>query len=338
MSDKLEYSKCYSRVVGNLVSKRTGETQSIWVVIPCYNVANHIRSVIQNIGPGVIGIVAVNDNSKDDTAKILKSLKLDSRLFVIENEQNLGVGGSTKRGFEFAFSRGATIAVKLDGDGQMDPNLILNLVDPITKGHADYVKGNRFINVDQVISMPKFRLFGNIALSFLTKLSSGYWEIFDPNNGFVAISKNAFELVPKAKIDNRYFFESDMLFRLHLARAVVQDIPMPTKYGTEVSGLKEIRAFFEFGYKHQRNFFKRIVIEYYLRDFNLGSIQLPLGIVLGMFGGIYGTMNFLHYSSLELSTPTGTQIVVAMSVLSGLQLLLSFFAFDISNSPKKPIS
>jgi dolichol-phosphate mannosyltransferase len=320
------------------VSKLESGTQSIWVVIPAYNVAEHIRSVIQNIGPGVIGIVAVNDASKDDTAKILKSLKLDSRLFVIENEENLGVGGSTKRGFEFAFSRGATIAVKLDGDGQMDPSLIVNLVDPIIKRQADYVKGNRFINVDQVISMPKFRLFGNIALSFLTKLSSGYWEIFDPNNGFVAISKSAFELVPKAKIDNRYFFESDMLFRLHLARAVVQDIPMPTRYGTEVSGLKEIRAFFEFGYKHQRNFFKRIVIEYYLRDFNLGSIQLPLGIGLSMFGGIYGAINFFHYNSLELPTPTGTQIVVAMSVLSGLQLLLSFFAFDISNSPKKPIS
>lgn len=314
------------------------DKNSVWVVIPCYNVAQHIESVIQNIGSDVAGIVAINDCSKDATAKVLESLKFDSRLFVIENDKNLGVGGSTKRGFEFAFSSGAGIAVKLDGDGQMDPSLVSDLIAPIIGGQADYVKGNRFINVDQVILMPKIRLFGNIALSFLTKLSSGYWEIFDPNNGFIAISKKAFDLIPTRKVDNRYFFESDMLFRLHLARAVVQDIPMPTKYGTEVSGLKESKAFFEFGYKHQKNFFKRIAIEYYLRDFNLGSIQLPLGLGLSLFGGVYGVINFLNYHSLGLPTPTGIQIVVAMSVLSGLQLLLSFFAFDISNSPKKPIS
>jgi glycosyltransferase involved in cell wall biosynthesis len=314
------------------------QENSVWVVIPCYNVSEHIRAVIERIDSDVIGIVAVNDGSKDETLEILESLRSNGRLFVIENASNLGVGGSTKRGFEFAFSRGATIVVKLDGDGQMDPELIPDLVAPIIKGRADYVKGNRFINVDQVISMPKIRLFGNIALSFLTKLSSGYWEIFDPNNGFVAISKKAFELIPIAKVDNRYFFESDMLFRLHLARSVVQDVPMPTNYGTEVSGLKEFRAFFEFGYKHHKNFIKRIIIEYYLRDFNLGSIQLPLGAGLSLFGGLYGAINYSHFNSLELPTPTGIQIVVAMSVLSGLQLLLSFFAFDISNSPKKPIS
>jgi len=320
------------------VSKRGNVENSVWVVIPCFNVAEQIESVIQNIGSEVTGIVAVNDGSKDGTLQILESLKSDKRLYVIQNDSNLGVGGSTKRGFEFAFSHGASIAVKLDGDGQMDPSLISGLVAPIICGQADYVKGNRFINIDQVISMPKVRLFGNIALSFLTKLSSGYWEIFDPNNGFVAVSKKTFELIPTHKVDDRYFFESDMLFRLHLARAVVQDIPMPTKYGTEVSGLKESKAFFEFGYKHHKNFFKRIAIEYYLRDFNLGSIQLPMGLGLSLFGGVYGVLNFLHYHSLELPTPTGIQIVVAMSVLSGLQLLLSFFAFDISNSPKKPIS
>lgn len=319
--------------------RESGEkVDSIWVVIPCYNVSEYIREVIANIDSTISGIVAVNDASKDSTLKTLETLKSDNRLHIIDNEINLGVGGTSKRGFEFAFSRGATIVVKLDGDGQMDPVLIADLVAPILSGRADYVKGNRFINIDQVFSMPKLRLIGNIALSFLTKLSSGYWEIFDPNNGFVAISKKTFGLIPSAKVDNRYFFESDMLFRLHLARAVVQDVPIPTKYGSEVSGLKESRALIEFSYKHHRNFTKRIMIEYYLRDFNLGSIQLPLGVGLGMFGIIYGTMNFLHFNSLDLPTPTGIQIVVAMSVLSGLQLLLSFVAFDISNSPKKPIS
>jgi dolichol-phosphate mannosyltransferase len=320
------------------VIKPGDEMRSVWVVIPCYNVSKHIQAVIENIDSNVIGIVAVNDRSEDSTLQVLESLKSDSRFNVIDNKMNLGVGGSTKLGFEFAFNRGASIVVKIDGDGQMDPKLIPEIVSPIINGRADYVKGNRFINVDQVISMPKLRLFGNIALSFLSKLSSGYWEIFDPNNGFLAISRKAFGLIPAAKVDNRYFFESDMLFRLHLARAVVQDVAIPTKYGAEVSGLRESRAVIEFGYKHHRNFVKRILIEYYLRDFNLGSIQLPLGVGLSLFGTVYGAINFIHFHSLQLPTPTGTLIVVAMSVLSGLQLLLSFFAFDMSNSPKKPIS
>ena len=312
--------------------------RAVWVVLPCYNVAEHIQNVIRAIPSDIAGIVAVNDNSDDNTLDLLQSLKTEARLQVLDNETNLGVGGSTKRGFDFAFINGAQIVVKLDGDGQMDPAFISDLVGPILDGRADYVKGNRFINTDQVISMPKVRLLGNIALSFLTKLSSGYWEIFDPNNGFIAISKKAFSLIPASKVDNRYFFESDMLFRLHLARAVIQDVPIPTKYGSEISGLSEVRAVFEFGYKHHRNFVKRILIEYYLRDFNLGSLQLPLGLGLSLFGGIYGVVNFLHFHSLNLQTPTGTQILVAMSLLSGLQLLLSFFAFDVSNAPKKPIS
>lgn len=323
----------------NQVRKPSVSTdRSVWVVLPCYNVAKHISGVIGSIPSDIAGIVAVNDASNDETLDLLRTLKAESRLHILDNEFNLGVGGSTKRGFEFAFESGAEIVVKLDGDGQMDPLLISDLVRPILDGRADYVKGNRFINTDQVISMPKVRLLGNIALSFLTKLSSGYWEIFDPNNGFVAISKKAFSLIPTSKVDNRYFFESDMLFRLHLARAVIQDVPIPTRYGNEVSGLSEARAIFEFGYKHHRNFVKRILIEYYLRDFNLGSLQLPLGLGLSVFGGVYGLVNFIHFNSLNLQTPTGTQVLVAMSLLSGLQLLLSFFAFDISNAPKKPIS
>lgn len=312
--------------------------RSIWVVLPCYNVAEHIKGVVSSVPAYVSGIVAVNDASKDQTLILLEEMKADRRIHILDNEINLGVGGSTKRGFEYAFNHGAEIVVKIDGDGQMNPSQIVDLVEPIIGGRADYVKGNRFINTDQVIAMPKLRLVGNLALSFLTKLSSGYWEIFDPNNGFVAISKRAFNLIPAGKVDNRYFFESDMLFRLHLARAVIQDVPIPTSYGSEISGLSEVKSIFEFGYKHHRNFLKRILIEYYLRDFNLGSLQLPLGLGLSLFGGVYGVSNFIHFQALNLQTPTGTQILVAMSLLSGLQLLLSFFAFDISNSPKKPIS
>jgi dolichol-phosphate mannosyltransferase len=314
------------------------EACSVWVVIPCFNVAKHIKSVIEAIGPEVAGIVTVNDYSTDSTLQILESLSLDFRIHILNSKSNLGVGGATKLGFKYAVNNGADIIVKLDGDGQMDPSLIPELIRPIKERTADYTKGNRFINIEQVLSMPRKRLIGNIILSFMTKLSSGYWEIFDPNNGFIAISSQALKLLPLHKIENRYFFESDMLFRLHLSRAVVQDIPVPTIYGDEISGLNEKKAIFEFGFKHNRNFVKRILIEYYFRDFNLGSLQLPLGIILGFFGVVYGVVNFLHFNNLGEVTPTGTQVLVAMSILSSLNLLLSFFSFDIFNSPKKPIS
>ena len=314
------------------------QMSNVWVVVPCFNVAQHIKKVLGAIGPEAVGIIAVNDCSTDSTHQILESIPTDSRIHILNCEKNLGVGGATKLGFEYAASMGADIIVKLDGDGQMDPSLIPELIRPIQERAADYTKGNRFINIEQVLSMPRKRLIGNIILSFMTKLSSGYWEIFDPNNGFLAISSRALSLLPLHKIDNRYFFESDMLFRLHLSRAVVQDIPVPTIYADEISGLDEKMAIFEFGYKHNRNFVKRILIEYYLRDFNLGSLQLPLGIVLGFFGVIYGGVNFFHFHNLGEVTPTGTQVLVAMSILSSLNLLLSFFSFDIFNSPKKPIS
>lgn len=324
--------------MSKFAAKSNQSTPLIWVVIPCFNVSNHIKGVIDEIGSDIFGIVVVDDASSDSTQSTLATLKSGRNIHILRNEVNLGVGGTTKRGFEYAALQGADIIVKIDGDGQMDPSLIAELVAPIVNGQADYAKGNRFINTDQVMAMPKMRLAGNIALSFMTKLSSGYWEVFDPNNGFVAISARALKLLPLAKIDERYFFESDMLFRLHLARAVVQDVPTPTKYGSEVSGLSELQATFEFGYKHHRNFFKRIIIEYYLRDFNLGSIQLPLGIALTLFGWIYGGVNFLNSHALNQETPTGTQVLVAMSLLSGLQLLLGFFNFDIGNAPKKPIT
>ncbi len=148
--------------------------------------------------------------------------------------------------------------MKIDGDGQMDPSLIPVFVFPIAAGEADYAKGNRFFDLETIRIMPKVRLFGNAVLSFMCKLSSGYWNLFDPTNGYTAIHADVARRLPFDKISRRYFFETDMLFRLNTLRAVVVDVPMEAKYGNEESNLKISRIVGEFFAKHVRNFLKRI--------------------------------------------------------------------------------
>jgi len=309
----------------------------IAVVVPCFRVRNSIAEVIESIGSEVTQIIAVDDACPESSGKYLESISKDKRLTVLYNKENLGVGGAVKAGYEHALKNGAEVIVKLDGDGQMDPKLIKTFINPILTSSADYVKGNRFFDIEHLKSMPKVRIFGNLVLSFFSKFSTGYWRIFDPNNGFTAISSSALEKLDLNKIDNRYFFESDILFRLNLARAVVLDIPMESRYGSEVSNLKIKKVLVEFPLKHLRNFSKRIAYTYYLRDFTLASLELPVGLGLTTFGFVTGLGNYIHSQSLSQATPTGTLILISMSVLVGIQLVLSFFAYDIDSAPTIPI-
>lgn len=161
-------------------------------------------------------------------------------------------------GYRAALKDGIDIIVKIDSDGQMDPALIIDFVGPIVDGEADYTKGNRFFELEKVKSMPRIRLIGNAILSFMCKLSSGYWNLFDPTNGFTAIHADVARRLPFNSISKRYFFESDILFRLNTLRAVVIDIPMEAEYGDEISNLKISRIVGEFLVKHSKNFIKRI--------------------------------------------------------------------------------
>lgn len=312
-----------------------GSNSGIAVIIPAFKVSKHILDVLSKIGPEVDEIYVVDDACPEGTGKLVSDKCRDPRLQVIKNEKNLGVGGAVKAGFRAAMDSGAKILVKVDGDGQMDPSLIPQLIAPLLDGSADYVKGNRFFNVQKIRDMPPIRILGNLGLSFFSKLSSGYWDVFDPNNGFVAIRSETADKLPLSKISDRYFFESDMLFRLNLTRAVVVDVPMEPIYGEEVSNLKVFSSIFEFTYKHTRNFFKRILYSYYLREFNLASLELLLGCFLVGFGVFVGGRGWIHSLNTGVPTQTGTLILTAMTFLSGLQLLLGFFAYDISSIPRR---
>jgi len=289
------------------------------------------------IGPEVIRIYVIDDFCPEKSGSFVEENCKDERIVVIRHPENQGVGGAVMTGYCAAIADGMDVIVKIDGDGQMDPGLILDFVAPIATGEADYTKGNRFFDLEKVRSMPKMRFFGNAVLSFFCKLSSGYWNLFDPTNGYTAIHKNVARHLPFDKISRRYFFETDMLFRLNTLRAVVIDVPMAAKYGNEVSNLKISKVVGEFFVKHLRNFFKRIFYNFYLRDMSLASIELPLGILLIGFGFIHGTYHWIHSLQTGVPTPAGTVMLSAMPALMGLQLFLAFLSYDIASVPQRPI-
>jgi glycosyltransferase involved in cell wall biosynthesis len=312
-------------------------TKSIGVVIPCYKVRNHILQVIASIGEEVSRIYVVDDRCPDHSGDFVEANCTDPRVTILRHEQNQGVGGAVMTGYKAAIADNVEVIVKIDGDGQMDPALIPNFVAPIVLGEADYTKGNRFFDLERIHEMPKVRLLGNAGLSFLTKISSGYWDLFDPTNGYTAIHRDVALHLPFDKISRRYFFETDMLFRLNIMRAVAVDVPMHASYGDEVSNLKISKVIGEFFIKNIRNFVKRIFYNYYLRDMSLASFELPLGVLMLLFGMFYGITRWVHGSHTGVAASSGTVMLAAMPILLGVQLILAFIGYDVSSTPKRVV-
>jgi glycosyltransferase involved in cell wall biosynthesis len=309
----------------------------IAVVIPSYKVRKHILGVISEIGPEVSRIYVIDDNCPDNSGTFVESYCRDERVVVIRNRENQGVGGAVMTGYKAAIEEGVDIFVKIDGDGQMDPGLIQNFVAPIVAGEADYTKGNRFFDLAEIRAMPPVRLFGNAVLSFMAKLSSGYWNLFDPTNGYTAIHRDVARHLPFRSISRRYFFETDMLFRLNILRAVVIDIPMDAKYGDEGSNLKILKVIGEFFIKHVSNFWKRIFYNYYLRDISPASFEFPLGLAMISFGFIFGGYQWIRSMTFGVFSSSGTVMLSALPIVIGLQFLLAFLSYDIRSIPDKPL-
>ncbi len=308
------------------------------IIIPCYRVSASILEVVRGALEYAAVVYCVDDACPEESGKRVAAGFQDQRVRVLFNEKNLGVGGAVKAGYRAALADGFEVFVKLDGDGQMDPAQIPDLVHPICEQLSDYCKGNRFYELEYLRGMPALRLLGNSMLSVLSKLSSGYWQVVDPTNGFTAISAAALKLIPLDKIQNGYFFESDLLFRLNLARAVVTDIPMPARYGNEVSSLRIGRIVFPFLLGHMRNLAKRIFYAYFLRDFSIASIQLVTGTLLFLFGLFIGIDAWSASISTGITASAGTVMLAGLPIILGFQLLLSFLNYDIQNQPSMPLS
>lgn len=309
----------------------------IAVVIPCYKVKSTILSVVRRIGPEVNIIYLVDDNCPEKTADYVEEHVIDTRLRIIRHKQNKGVGGAVISGYTQALEDNMEIIVKIDGDGQMDPGFLRDLVSPIINFEADYVKGNRFFSLYDVRKMPWVRVFGNAVLSFMTKMSSGYWKIFDPTNGFTAISAVAAKRLNFQNISERYFFETDMLINLGGIRAVVQDFPMEAVYGDEKSNLRILDILFDFIVKHLRATTRRILYLYFLRDFSIASINFILGLFLITFGTLYGSMEWYQSIITNKSATAGTVMIAVLPIILGFQMMIVFLSHDIANEPTIPL-
>ena len=306
------------------------------VVIPCYKVEKHIEEVIKNLPVEVAYIIAVNDNSPDETGSILLRLqKEDKRIIYIRHEKNMGVGGAMISGYRKSIELKSDITVKMDGDNQMDVQYFSDILSPVKTKEADFSKGNRFIDYKTLKEMPWIRKVGNFGLSFLIKAASGYWNIFDPTNGFTAINYETLVNIDFNRIHKRYFFESSILIELYHVNAVVKDITMKAKYRNEISGLSIIKTLIEFPPKLFYAFVRRILLKYFLYDFNIASLYILVGLPFFLLGAIYGGVNFIKYAGQNIPAPTGTVVVPSLLIILGFQLLLAAIHIDIDNFPKK---
>lgn len=308
------------------------------VVIPCYQVRDKVLSVISGIGAEVNKIICVDDACPESSGRYIQENCTDSRVIVVYNPENLGVGGAVVHGYRTALELGCDVVVKVDGDGQMDPSLIPLFLKPLLQEKADYTKGNRFTKPEDFSSMPAIRLFGNAALSLLSKPSTGYWRTLDPTNGFTAVHSSVLKLLPLGKLDKRYFFETDMLHHLRNVDACVMDIPMKAVYADEKSNLKWNKILFEFFFKHTRNTVNRLYFQYLIKDFGIATIQLAMGLILTVFGTTMGIISWHRSITTGVTASSGSVMLAALPVILGIQMLLSFLNYDIASVPRTSLT
>jgi dolichol-phosphate mannosyltransferase len=318
------------------MSQMLGAAPKVAVAIPTYKCKEQIEAVLRSM-PAIVGhVYVVDDCCPHKTGQFVESLKLP-QVTVLYHSQNQGVGGAVMTGFLKALGEGFEVLVKIDGDGQMDASLIPDLIDPILRVEADYTKGNRFYYLKGFGKMPLSRLVGNAGLSMINKMVSGYWGITDPTNGFVAIHAEALRMIESDKLAKRYFFESDLLFRLSTVKAVVVDVPMFAHYGDEKSNLSVFNSLVSFPAKYLNRMLKRIFYNYFVRDFSIGSVALIGGVLMSLVGLFFGSYHWIKKSVMGHTTPIGTVMITALLLIFGFQALILFIQIDIAQVPRRPL-
>lgn len=305
----------------------------ITTVLPAYDEASHIGQVINTLPEFVDHIIVVDDCSTDGTREVVLA-NGDSRLLALTTGQNQGVGGATILGYRKAIELRSDIIIKMDGDGQMDPAYLGYLIDPLVDNGYDYAKGNRFLASESLAAMPKHRLIGNMVLTFLTKMASGYWHIFDPQNGYTAIKSEVLCVLDLNVVHKRYFFENDMLVQLNLFGFRVKDVAIPARYGSEKSKLDVINVSSTFPFLLLRRYFRRIYQRYVLRDFSPIALFLFLGLILFFWGVGFGIYLWIESALTGIATPTGTIMLALLPLILGFQLLLQAIVLDIQETPR----
>ncbi|MBD3891357.1 glycosyltransferase family 2 protein [Olleya marilimosa] len=304
----------------------------IAVVIPYFNASKHILNVLVKL-PKIIDTIYIIDDCSNETLPKEVLIRFQNVVY-LKHDKNLGVGGATKTGFKAAIADEVDIVVKVDADDQMDTNYIEALIKPLINNQADYSKGNRFRDFKALKAMPISRKIGNVGLSFLTKAATGYWNNFDPTNGFFAVKTSTLQRLDFEAIANRYYFETSLIAELYFEESRIKDVSMPAIYGDEKSSMSVWKMPFVFLPKLFKTFVKRIIKSYFIYDFNMSSIYILFGLPLFLFGLIYGLYTWWFYSSQSIFAPTGTIMLVTLTIIIGFQLLLQAVHYDITKAPK----
>jgi glycosyltransferase involved in cell wall biosynthesis len=311
------------------------KNNKIAVVIPTYKAEVHLTDVLDGLPDWIDQIIVVDDACPRKSGDIAENLsQTNDKIIVIRHEKNQGVGGAVITGYKKSIELGCDVTVKMDSDDQMDPVYISSLITPIIEGKAGYTKGNRFVDFKALRSMPTLRLMGNSALSFTVKACSGYWSMMDPTNGYTAIARSTIEKLNLDKIAKRYFFETDMLISLNIQSTVIQDVPVPARYGNEKSSLSIRNTMTRFPYLLLKGLTKRFILKYLIYDFNMASIYVLVGGPMLLWGIFYGLYKWIENTVDHVATPTGTIMLSVLPLILGTQFIIAAINIDINSAPK----
>lgn len=303
------------------------------IVIPSYNEAKNIASVISGIPKFVDHIVVVDDASKDNTAEVVRNLSNDNkRLVLLQNSKNLGCGGALATGYKWAIENNIDIAVRMDGDGQMDANDIERLVEPIAKGEVDYTKANRLFSGEAYEKIPKVRFYGNAILSLLTKIASGYWHIADSQSGFSAIGKQALQTVNWDKMYKRYGNPNDVLILLNIYNFRVRDVITRPIYNVgEKSTMRVRKVVFTISWLLIKRFFFRLREKYIIRDFHPLVFFYFFGFLLQLLS-VPLFIRYIYYWIEYDHIPKVNFLAWMFAVIMGVQFILFAMWFDMDSN------
>jgi glycosyltransferase involved in cell wall biosynthesis len=257
--------------------------KTVAVVVPAHNEETQIVYVIESMPSFVDMIIIVNDCSKDKTSDVIRQHPAYSsgKLTLLEHSVNEGVGGAIATGYKWARDQDYDVAVVMAGDGQMAPEDLPAILDPVVCGQADYSKGNRLVTGEAFNKIPKIRFFGNSALSLFTKIASGYWHVADSQTGYTAINRTALNTIDWDQMYKRYGQPNDLLVKLNVAEMRVVDVPIEPVYNVgERSGIKVRKVIFTIGSLLVRLFFWRLKEKYIIRNFH----PLVFFYAFGFFG------------------------------------------------------
>lgn len=304
-------------------------------ILPCYNEEKLIGKTIETMPKFVDHIIAVDDKSTDKTWKVIQAIaKKNKKVIPVHSEVNQGIGGAYISGFKEALDKKADLIFTMAGDAQCNQDFMPNMIDTLLDNNLDYVKANRFVHLEELKQMPTFRRVGNTIITILTKFSSGYYSIFDSQNGYGVFTRKALEKLPLSHIGRRYDYENTLLIALSIMGAKIKDEPVPAIYGDEVSTIPVFKTTLRALKVVWLGFWKRMYNKYILINFHPIALFLLSGILLFLIGLGFGVFLAADRILFGTSPSTGTVMLSVLPIILGFQLLLTAITMDMNNENK----